>query len=212
MDQNVIINELKPKMKSIRQLSLSFLVLLGTVNVWAQNVVVWEKPLSAFSRITQRLSISKVEFCDTATVLTFHMNFPGGQQIGFTSETMLQADGKDYKVKGIKDYALDAGITISQSGELDVDMIFNPLPKDVKSVTFNMPGAFTINDIRDRNRMKDGIADTYWRNDKTGEWMLGVGKSHLVYDSKVWSITSQTENKGAHIISAKNGNEAITFN
>ena len=179
---------------------------------WAQKNVVWEKPISAFNHITQRLTISKVEFCDTATVLTFHLNFPAGQQIGFTSETMLQADGKDYKIKGIKDYTLDAGITSPQSGELDLNMIFNPLPKDVKSITFNMPGAFAINDIRDRYAMKEGIADTYWRNDKTGEWMLGIGKSHLVYDSKVWAITSQIEKKGAYTIDAKNGNTTININ
>lgn len=182
------------------------------MNGWAQKTVVWEKPLSTFSRISERFNISKVEFCDTATVLTLHFQFSSGFQIGFTSETMLQADGKDYKVKGIKDYALNSGITIPQSGELDLDMIFNPLPKDVKSFTFNMPGAFTINDIRDRNRMKDGINDTYWRNDRTGDWMLGVGKSHLVYDGKVWSIISQAEKKGAYTINANSGNDGITFN
>ncbi len=73
--------------------------LLSFTTSWAQKNEVWEKTLSTFSRITQLLCISKVEFCDTATVLTFHLNFPAGQQIGFSSETMLQADGKDYKVK-----------------------------------------------------------------------------------------------------------------
>ena len=197
----------------MKRILLSLILLTTCVETfYAQKNVVWEKPLTAFNRMAQRLSISKVEFCDTATVLTFHFSFPAGQQIGFSSETMLQADGKDYKVKGIRDYALNAGITVPQLGELDIDMIFNPLPKDVKSMTFNMPGAFTINDIHDRNTPKDGIADTYWRNDKTGDWILGIGKSHVVYDSKVWSITSQTEKKGAFTIIAKNGNDAITFN
>lgn len=199
-------------MKPIKLLTLSLLLLLGTMNGWAQKTVVWEKPLSTFSRISERFNISKVEFCDTATVLTLHFQFSSGMQVGFTSETMLQADGKDYKVKGIKDYALNSGITIPQSGELDLDMIFNPLPKDVKSLTFNMPGAFTINDIRDRNAKKEGITDTYWRNDRTGDWMLGIGKSHLVYDGKVWSIISQAEKKGAYTINANSGNDVITFN
>ena len=195
-----------------RRFVMTLLVMLGFVGVIAQKTIVWEKPLTAYNRITQRLTISKVEFCDTATVLTFHLTFAGGQQVGFSSETMLQADGKDYKVKGIKDYALNAGITVPPSGEMDLHLIFTPLPKDVKSVTFNMPGAFSINDIRDRNRMKDCINDTYWRNDKTGDWMIGIGKNHLVYDNKVWIITSQTEKKGAYIIYAHNGADAITIN
>ncbi len=195
-----------------RFLILSSLLLSVFLTSWAQNSVVWENPLTAFSHIAQHLSVSKVEFTDTATVLTFHLNFPAGHQIGFTSEAMLQADGKDYKVKGIKNYALNAGITIPQSGELDLNMIFNPLPKDVKSIAFNMPGATTINNIHDRNAKKDGINDTYWRNDRTGDWMLGVGKSHVVYDSKVWEIASQKEQKDTYTINAKNGTDAIIIN
>ncbi len=184
-------------------------MLLGIVNGWAQKVVVWEKPLSAFSRITQRLSISRVEFCDTATVMTFHLDFPAGQQIGFTGETMLQAGGKEYKIKGIRDYALNADITIPQSGELDIDIIFDPLPKDVKSVTFNMPGAFTISDIRDRNAKKEDLTDTYWRNDKTGDWLIGFSKDKVIYDGRVWNITARNKDKHGEAIIAKDGAEQL---
>ena len=196
-------------MKPIKLLTLSLLLLLGTMNGWAQKTVVWEKPLSTFSRISERFNISKVEFCDTATVLTLHFQFSSGMQVGFTSETMLQADGKDYKVKGIKDYALNAGITIPQSGELDLDMIFNPLPKDVKSFTFNMPGAFTINDIRDRNAKKEDLADTYWRNDKTGEWLIGFSKDKVIYDNRVWNITERNKDKHGEAIIAKDGTDQL---
>ena len=65
-------------MKPIKLLTLSLLLLLGTMNGWAQKTVVWEKPLSTFSRISERFNISKVEFCDTATVLTFHFQFSSG--------------------------------------------------------------------------------------------------------------------------------------
>lgn len=196
-------------MKPIKLLTLSLLLLLGTMNGWAQKTVVWEKPLSTFNRISQRFSISKVEFCDTATVLTLHFQFSSGLQVGFTNETMLQADGKDYKAKGIRDYALNAGITIPQSGELDLDMIFNPLPKDVKSMTFNMPGAFTINDIRDRNAKKEDLADTYWRNDKTGEWLIGFSKDKVIYDNRVWNITARNKDKHGEAIIAKDGTDQL---
>lgn len=63
--------------------------MLCMMSAWAQKTVVWEKPLTAFSRITQRLSISKVVFCDTATVLTFHVNFPAGQQIGSSTSRAI---------------------------------------------------------------------------------------------------------------------------
>lgn len=196
-------------MNQKRVLMAMFVALLSLTTWAAQKNVVWEKPLTAFNRITTRLSISRVEFCDTATVLTFHFEFPAGQEIGFTSETMLQADGKDYKVKGIKDYALNAGITIPQSGEMDLDMVFTPLPKDVKSITFNMPGAFTINDIRDRNAKKEDLADTYWRNDKTGDWLIGFSKDKVIYDSRVWNITARNEDKFGEAIIAKDGADQL---
>ena len=196
-------------MNQKRVLMAMFVALLSLTTWAAQKNIVWEKPLTAFNRITTRLSISRVEFCDTATVLTFHFEFPAGQEIGFTSETMLQADGKDYKVKGIKDYALNAGITIPQSGKMDLDMVFTPLPKDVKSITFNMPGAFTINDIRDRNAKKEDLADTYWRNDKTGDWLIGFSKDKVIYDSRVWNITARNKDKSGEAIIAKDGADQL---
>ena len=193
-----------------KRVFMAMLAVMLSLTTWAaQKNVVWEKPLTAFNRITTRLSISRVEFCDTATVLTFHFEFPAGQEIGFTSETMLQADGKDYKVKGIKDYALNAGITIPQSGKMDLDMVFMPLPKDVKSFTFNMPGAFTINDIRDRNAKKEDLADTYWRNDKTGDWLIGFSKDKVIYDSRVWNITARNKDKSGEAIIAKDGADQL---
>ena len=74
----------------MKRILLSLILLTTCVETfYAQKNVAWEKPLTAFNRMAQRLSISKVEFCDTATVLTFHFSFPAGQQIGFSSETML---------------------------------------------------------------------------------------------------------------------------
>lgn len=65
---------------------------------------------------------------------------------------------------------------------------------------------------RDRHAQREGVADTYWRDEKTGDWLLGVGRSHVVYDCKVWSITSQTERRGAFTINASNGSDNITIN
>ncbi len=174
---------------------------------WARKSVVWDKPLTTFNMITQLLSISKVEYCDTATVLTLHMENLAGREISFSSEAMLQADGKDYKIKGIKDYPLNEGFTVPQSGELH--FVFEPLPKDVKSVTFNMPGAFIINDIRDRYAKKEDVTDTYWRNDKTGDWLIGFSKDKVIYDSRVWNITARNKDKYGEAIIAKDGADQL---
>ena len=48
------------------------------------------------------------------------------------------------------------------------------------------------------------ITDTYWRNDKTGEWFIGLTENKVIYDCKVWNITSQTDKEDAYTIEAEN--------
>ena len=40
------------------------------------------------------------------------------------------------------------------------------------------------------------LTDTYWRNPKTGDWVIGFAEKHVIYDNAVWDIVEQTENKG----------------
>ncbi len=94
----------------------------------AQKSVVWDNPLSAYSKVTGIFNVTKVEMNDTATVVS-----------------------------------------------------------------------------------KEGLVDTYWRNDKTGDWVLGIAKDAVVYDCKVWSITSKKETKGAYSIEAVSGDKALSL-
>ena len=40
------------------------------------------------------------------------------------------------------------------------------------------------------------LTNTYWRNLKTGDWVIGFAEKHVIYDNAVWDIVEQTENKG----------------
>ena len=64
--------------------------------------------------------------------------------------------------------------------------------------------------------------DTYWRNDATGDWLIGFAPRHVIYAGKVWEITSLTEKNDAYTLTLdngttvkvgrmKNGTRAITF-
>ena len=52
------------------------------------------------------------------------------------------------------------------------------------------------------------LTDTYWRNPKTGDWVIGFTEKHVIYDNAVWDIMEQTECKGGHTLTISNGNEA----
>lgn len=54
-----------------------------------------------------------------------------------------------------------------------------------------------------------GITDTYWRNDKTGEWMMGITGDNLIYDSKIWDIIYSSDTNGVYVIKARCEKETI---
>ncbi len=51
------------------------------------------------------------------------------------------------------------------------------------------------------------LTDTYWRNDKTGDWVIGFTEKHVIYDNAVWDIMEQTERKGGYTFTISNGSE-----
>ena len=51
----------------------------------------------------------------------------------------------------------------------------------------------------------ESITDTYWRNDATGEWIIGFTPKHVIYENEVWDITNQAEKKNAYTLKLNNG-------
>ena len=51
------------------------------------------------------------------------------------------------------------------------------------------------------------LTDTYWRNPKTGDWVIGFTEKHVIYDNVVWDIMEQTERKGGYTFTISNGSE-----
>ena len=56
----------------------------------------------------------------------------------------------------------------------------------------------------------DGITDTYWRDDKTGEWLIGLTEDKLFYDCKAWDIASKDESNGAYALQANDGLDKLS--
>ena len=48
-----------------------------------------------------------------------------------------------------------------------------------------------------------GMRSTYWRNDDTGEWLIGLTEDNVIYDCKVWDIASKNESDGVYSIEAQ---------
>ena len=55
------------------------------------------------------------------------------------------------------------------------------------------------------------IMDTYWRDDKTGEWLIGLTEDRVIYNSKVWGISKMEERDGTYTIQANYGINSIDW-
>ena len=50
-----------------------------------------------------------------------------------------------------------------------------------------------------------GLNDTYWRNELTGDWMVGVTKNHIIFDNKVWDVVSVSSKKDNYTLTLNDG-------
>ena len=48
-------------------------------------------------------------------------------------------------------------------------------------------------------------SNTYWRNEKTGDWFIGITANHVIYGNMVWDIVVRTEKKDAYTPTISNG-------
>ena len=49
------------------------------------------------------------------------------------------------------------------------------------------------------------LADTYWRNEATGDWLIGFASQHVIYSNKVYDIANQTEKKDVYTLTLSDG-------
>ena len=64
-------------------------------------------------------------------------------------------------------------------------------------------GACTNKDAQETQ----SLTDTYWRNTKTGDWVIGFAEKHVIYDNAVWDIVEMTEQGDTYQMTVSNGEE-----
>ncbi len=186
---------------------ISLTLLLSFINSWAQNAVTWNNPVMLNNPI---LKFTKVEFTDTATIVSMHVTTRSVGGFGIPSSAKLIADGKDYAVKACSVAPIDSGVPMPESGELDCTVSFNPLLSTTKHFAFSIQGQTLFEDVHDRVVSRDGIKDSYWRDDKTGNWILGITEKNIIYDCKIWDISSMSEKNGSYTVTATNNGESLS--
>ena len=181
------------------------LALVATTG-WAQKKV-WDNVVTGHTNVPD-FKVTKVAIYDDRTEVFFHFEVPQqmtGESVPMATKPTLTADGKTYAVKGATVISLTEPYAIPADGKVDFSLIFEPIPENTYLISVAEPNAWSIANVHDADSQPTGIADTYWRNEATGDWLIGFAKQHIIYNNKVWDIVSQTVKKDAYTLTLNDG-------
>ena len=202
-------------MKTKLFLALAVAVLLGacTEKTKAEDNRVWNDVAIGYNNTFDVIKVTNVKLLDEQTEVKVHITFPANHWIRIASNTYLQAGDKQYKVKAIVPDStkavpeLDKEFWMPSTGEVDFVMTFEPLPEGTERFDLIEPNGWQVLNVRSTSLLPQGITDTYWRNPKTGDWVIGFTESHVIYDNAVWDIMEQTEQGGGYVLTMSKGAE-----
>ncbi len=196
-------------MKTKIILSLVALMLCGAA-LSGKNPIVWDNPAVGYSNRSESVvAITKVELHPDSAVVWMHVEYPHGYWIEMGSNIFLRTEQGDYKVKNATVVELDKQFWMPESNVVDFAMTFEALPATVKNFDFIEPGGWIIRNVRDSDYRPEGIAGTYWRDDATGDWLIGFGKDVAVYKNRFWDIKELIEKKGSYTMTLVDGIESL---
>ena len=177
-------------------LALVTLTALGQENIW-NNVIMGyaNAPI---------IKVSRVAMYADRTDVNLRIDYRKGQRMGFSKGTALKADGKEYKVTGATVIKLDEPYTMT-ADTLSLTLTFEPLPVTTQRFDVVSNDGLQLLNIRNANILPKDITNTYWRNETTGDWLIGITSNHVIYGNKVWDIVKQTEKKNAYTLTINNG-------
>ena len=183
---------------------ITILLALVTMTGWAQkNERVWDNVVFGNTNVAWS-EVTKVGLYADRTEVGLRIKYRQGSWIRIAKNTFIEADGKQYPIKDATVIGLDNQYTLS-TALFDFTLIFEPVPQQTKTFDVIEPGGWEYRHLRNAYDLPDGITDTYWRNEATGDWFVGFMANHVIFNNKVWGIVSQTEKKDTYSLMLAGG-------
>ena len=185
---------------------ITILLALVVTTGWAQKKV-WDNVVTGHANVPY-FKVTKVAIYDDRTEVFLRLEVPqqmAGESVPLATKPTLTADGKTYAVKGATVISLTEPYTIPAGGKVDFSLIFEPIPENTYLISVAEPNLWSIANVHDAESQPTGIADTYWRNEATGDWLVGFAKQHVIYNNMVWDIVGQTVKKDAYTLTLNDG-------
>ena len=199
----IIFASAKMDNNKMKKLLSTIVLALTCVAALAQNSKVWDEVITGYCNVPI-IKVTKVAFTPDSTEVWMRLSFRAGKEIGFTSGVHLQVGSQQYAVKNATVIKMNEGYTMP-TDTVDFSLIFNPVPLNTKQMDLIEPVGLTFSNIRGSGETPDGIVDTYWRNDATGDWLIGFAANHAIYDNKVWDIATMTLQNDAYTVTLADG-------
>lgn len=181
----------------------------------AQESRVWNEIVMGYNNVHDAIRITSVKLQDDHTEVALHVTIPTKNWIKVASNIHLQAGDKRYKAQAIVQDTtrsvpvFDQKFLMPESGEVDFVITFDPLPKSTERFDIIVPKGWHMLNIRSAELLPLDITDTYWTNAKTGDWLIGFTRQHVIYDNGVWDIEKQTVHKDSYSLIVSNRAETM---
>ena len=185
-----------------KQSVITILFVLVSMAGRAQTTV-WDEVVTGYVN-QSGVNVTKVALSDNRTELTLHVSLVKGAWITIAPNTVLKTDGKDYALQSATVLTPGEQYTLADD-TVNFVLTFEPMPVTTKRFDFVEPGGWLLLNIRNANDLSEGITDTYWRNEATGDWLIGFAEKHVVYQNKVWDIVRRMEKKDAYTLTLDDG-------
>ena len=182
--------------RSITTILLAIVALTGL-----SQTKIWDKVVTGFANVPY-LKLTKVAMYDDQTDITLHLDYIKGMGISIAPNTVLKADGHDYALKEVTTLTIGEEYTMPDD-TLNIVLTFEPLPATTKKFDFVEPNGWQMLNVRSADYLPEGIVDTYWRDNATGDWLMGFAPNHVIYQNKVWTSSArQARRMPTHLPSA----------
>lgn len=170
-------------------------------HVW-QNPTVEQNDKCHGGYFLPLLEVTQVELTPDETVLHLHAACRPEFDFNFTGDSYLLADSVRYDVN-------NPCIINTIQGSTDFCLRFPALPEGTESFDFiNNPG-FRLCGISDGSARRAALIPSNWRDDKTGDWLIGILDNCVIYDARFWNYVGQRPDEKAKSFEITDGSQTL---
>ena len=196
--------------------------LTAVLSLWAGqsgNTVVWENPVADENRSNHDgyfscvINPTRVEFSPERTSLTFEFMFRPDFWFRVDSAVYLRAGDEICRLTGAEGVELNSMQFCPPECRRTFRLHFAPLPAGVKKFDFIEPGKnqpFRIIGITDPAVTARRIMDTNWRDEATGDWVIGFFRDGVIFDSRFWNYSGEKRPDTSSRFEISDGCETLT--